>query len=336
MLENPYVKSFLILLVFFLSAKLITFISAKFFLNWSKKTENQIDDLILLKVKPPVVYLLVLIGARFAISILGLEGWFLNLISSVIIVLTVYVAAVATDIIVEAWTDRLDKKNKSNLVQTLLPIFNSIVNVLFFLGGVIWILGEWDVNIGPFLTSLGVAGVIVGFAMQDSLKNIFGGISLIIDGTFKVDEKIQLETGEVGIIQDISVRSTKIKTFSNELITIPNGKLAEMRITNYAQPTSHVRITIHFGVAHGTDIKKVRKVVEKLLESTIDIVKDDVSNLVVLGLGDYAINCEMRFWVEDYSTAFYKKAEVVEALYNSLNKAKIELPFPTRSIYIKK
>ncbi|MDD4409116.1 MAG: mechanosensitive ion channel family protein [Candidatus Pacebacteria bacterium] len=335
LIENNYLRAVFIILVFFLSAKLIAFLSEKFLLTWLKRTKSQIDDLILLKTKSPLVKLLVLIGAKIGINILGLEGWILNLINSIIIVLAMYVTAVVGDIVLEAWTDRIDKKNKSNLVQSLLPIFSCIINVLFFLGGVIWVLREWAIDITPFLTSLGVAGVIVGFAMQDSLKNVFGGISLLLDGSFKVNEKIQLETGEVGIIEDVSVRSTKIKTFNNELLTIPNGRLAEMRIINYAKPNTSVRVFVNFGVAYGTDIKKLRKLVQKLIDSDETLLRD-VHDLSVTNLDDSSITCQMQFWVEDYMVAFDKKVEMIERLYNELNKAKIEIPFPTRTVYVKK
>lgn len=335
LIENHYIRAFLLVLGFFLLAKIIAYFTEKFLITWLKRTKSQIDDLILLKTKSPLVKLVVLIGAKVGIDILGLTGWILNLVNSIIVAVAMYVAAVVVDIVIEAWTDRIDKRNKSNLVQSLLPILSSIINLLFFLGGIIWILKEWSFDVTPFLTSLGIAGVIVGFAMQDSLKNIFGGMSLLLDGSFKVNEKIQLETGEVGIIEDVSIRSTKIKTFNSELLTIPNGKLAEMRIINYAKPNTSVRTSIDFSVAYGTDIKKLRKVIQKLIESDKTLIRDN-EDLVLTSLADSGVNCQMRFWVTDYVVAFDKKVEMIERLYNELNKAKIEIPFPTRTVYIKK
>jgi len=334
-LENQYIRATLVVICFFLLAKIVTFFFEKLLLSWMKRTKSQVDDLILLKTKSPILKLIVLVGIKMGIDMVGLKGWVLSLVDSIMIILGMYVTAVVTSIIIEDWTNRRDKKNRSNLVQSLLPIFNSIVSVLFFLGGLMWVLKEWHIDVAPFLASLGIAGVIVGFAMQDSLKNIFGGISLILDGSFKVNEKIQLESGEVGIIEDISIRSTKIKTFNNELLTVPNGKLADMRIVNYAKPNTAVRVNINFGVAYGTDINKLRKVVDKLIESDESIVKDE-RTLSVIELADSGLSCQMRFWVDNYQVAFDKKVEMIEKLYNALNKAKIEIPFPTRTIHVKK
>jgi MscS family membrane protein len=334
--ENNYIRSILIVILFFVFAKITIYISETIFLRCAKRSRKQVDDLIILKTKSPMVKLLVLIGARIAVGMIGLQGWPLSLINSIIAAITMYLAAVTGGIAIEAWTDSIDKKNRSDLVHSLLPIFRSIANVLAFLAAVIWILREWNIDVTPFLASLGIAGVIVGFAMQDSLKNIFGGISLILDGTFKVGEKVQLETGEIGIIEDVSVRSTKMRTFNNEMLTIPNGKLAEMRVTNYAKPNASVRMFIDFGVAYGTDIKKVRKVVEKIIKSDKDVMEDQEGSLKVVELGDSSVNCQMRFWINDYNVAFGKKLELIEILYNELNKAKIEIPFPTRTVYLKK
>ncbi|MDD5639228.1 MAG: mechanosensitive ion channel family protein [Candidatus Pacebacteria bacterium] len=333
--QTSYINALIIILSFFLVAKIIAFIFEKYFKKWIQKSKNKMEEVILPKVKPTLIRMLVLIGLRFAVSQLGFSGWILNTINSIIILMIVYVGSTMADIAIEAWTIHIDKKNKSHLAQSILPIFNSIANVLFYIGGLIWILYEWNIDVSPFLASLGIAGVIVGFAIQDSLKNIFGGIALILDGTFKINEKIQLDDGEIGTIEDISIRSTKIKTINNELITIPNGKLADMKIKNFAKPTSNIRMLIHFGVAYGTNIDKLRDVVEKLLDSTENITKDKASSLVILELDDSSINCEIRFWTNDHTIGIDKKAELIEKLYNTLNKEGIEIPFPTQTVYIK-
>ncbi|MFA6348111.1 MAG: mechanosensitive ion channel family protein [Candidatus Paceibacterota bacterium] len=334
--QSSYINAIIIVLSFFLIARVIAFIFEKYLRKWIQKSKNRIEEMILPKIKPTLIKMSVLIGIRFAVSQLDFSGWILSTINSIIIVMIIYVATTMADVVIEAWTLHIDKKNKSHLAQSLLPIFNSIANVLFYIGGIIWILYEWNIDVSPFLASLGIAGVIVGFAIQDSLKNIFGGIALILDGTFKVNEKIQLDDGEIGTIEDISIRSTKIKTINNELVTIPNGKLADMKIKNFAKPTSNIRMLINFGVAYGTNINKLRNIVEKLLESTESIEKDKTESLIISELGDSAINCEIRFWAADHTTATDKKAELIEKLYNILNKEGIEIPFPTQTIYLKK
>ncbi len=340
LIEVHYLWAIIILLFSFFLAKLVAFISEKFLLRWFKTTETQIDELIITKIKSPITKLIVLIGARISLVTISLNGdqsvgWLLSLINSIIAIFTVYVAATVVDILIEAWTEKLDKKNKYNLVQSIFPIVKSIVSVVFVFIGLMWILREWNIDIAPFLASLGIAGVVVGFAMQDSLKNIFGGMSLVLDGSFKVGEKIELETGEIGIIEDISIRSTKIKTFNNELITFPNGRLSEMRITNYAKPNNVVRSVIDFSVGYGTNIDKLRKLVVKLINEDNSLIKDD-NPLIVVNLAESGIACQMRFWVDDYNTAYSKKVDMIEKLYNALNKEKIEIPFPTRTIHLKK
>lgn len=334
--QESILKALTIIISFFFIANISAIIFEKYFKKWIEENRNRFEEIVAPKIKPSLITFLVLIGARFAMNELGLTGILPNIINSIIVVITTYFTMILCGAIIEGWTIHIDKKNKSHLAHSILPIFKSMSNAIICIIGLIWILREWNIDVSPFLASLGIAGVIVGFAIQDSLKNIFGGISLILDGTFKVKEKIQLDDGEIGVIEDISIRSTKIKTINNELVTIPNGKLAEMKIKNFAKPSSNIRGTIEFGVAYGTDITKLRKIVEKLLDKKVGVFKDKTSSLIVKELGDSSINCQILFWSDDHSTMLDKKAELIEELYNTLNKEKIEIPFPTRTVYIKK
>lgn len=334
--QESITSAIIIILSFFLIANISAFLFEKYFKKWIEESKSKLEEIIIPKIRPKLIQLLVFIGVRFGINELGLTGWIPNLINSAIVIIVTYLTMITAGLVIEGWTLHIDKKNKSHLAHSILPIFKSIANVLIFIGGLIWILREWNIDVSPFLASLGIAGVIVGFAIQDSLKNIFGGISLILDGTFKVKEKIELDSGDIGVIEDISIRSTKIKTINNELITIPNGKLADMKIKNFSKPVSTIRMTIEFGVAYGTDINKLRKVVEKMLSEEKEITKDPTETLVVNELGDSSVNCQIRFWAESHTVATDKKNEIVEKLYNTLNKENIEIPFPTRTLYLKK
>jgi len=334
--QESITSAIIVILSFFLVANVSAIIFEKYFKEWIKESKNKFEEVIIPKIKPALIQLLVFVGLRFAMNELGLTGWIPNAINSVIVIITTYFATITAGLFIEGWTLHIDKKNKSHLAHSILPILRSISNVLIYIVGLIWILKEWNVDVSPFLASLGIAGVIVGFAIQDSLKNIFGGISLILDGTFKVKEKIKLDDGEIGVIEDISIRSTKIRTINNEQVTIPNGKLAEMKVKNFSKPTSNIREIIDFGVAYGTNIDRLRKIVEKMLDDKNGVSKDKTESLIVTELGDSSINCQIRFWTEDHTLAQDKKAELIEELYNTLNKENIEIPFPTRTLHIKK
>ncbi|MGL4562292.1 MAG: mechanosensitive ion channel family protein [Brevinema sp.] len=130
--------------------------------------------------------------------------------------------------------------------KNILTVFHRTVRATWFLLFITILLGLWGVQLGPILAGLGIAGIVVGLALQDTLSHIVGGVSLMLDDTYSEGDFIKLETGVEGMILQIGYRSTKIKTFDEELINIPNGVLSKMMITNLSQPFKRVRVTKYY------------------------------------------------------------------------------------------
>ncbi len=200
----------------------------------------------------------------------------------------------------------------------------------------IFILDIWGIKVGPLLASLGIAGIAVAFALQSTLGNIFGGISLIVDRSITVDDFIKLDDGTEGFVKDIGLRSTKIKTLDGDLVILPNGKLSESKIYNYHKPLPTTRVTVEFGVKYGSDADKVKKVVLKELDDLKIILKNPAPKVIFNEMGDYALKFKAFFWISSIEKKLEAKEEAVAAIYNALNKNKIVIPFPTRTIYLKK
>ena len=259
--------------------------------------------------------------------------------NSLIIFFITFLVVRIVDVIIDNWGLTFAKKTKSNVDESLLALFHRFSRIILFMIGGILILNNFNVEITPFIASLGVAGIVLGFALQSALANVFGGISLILDKNFKVGDTVKLSSGELGVILDIGLRSTKMKTFDNELLIIPNGKLADSIIQNYAQPDLYARGIIPFGVEYGLDVDKVRKTVIDTLKKFPQIIQceeDHPIQVLFMKMGDFALQFEARFWVKSYSERFQTKVDATEAIYKGLTKAKIGIPFPTRTIYMKK
>ena len=153
----------------------------------------------------------------------------------------------------------------------------------------------------------------------------------------KVGDKVQIGK-DVGIIEDIGLRSSKLRTYDNELIIIPNNQLANSKIKNYAQPNNFHRAVVNFSVKYGTDTEKVKEVVMKAIQKIPDaIYKDkDRKPLVVFNdMGDSGLNFVALIW-STHEKSHGVKLEATKRIYDALNKAKIGIPFPTRTIYLKK
>ena len=333
-IQNPWLHAAIILGLFIIGAFILTFLIDKVFSRIARRTKTKVDDLIIAKSRKPVFFLVILFGLHVALVRLGLNNMLSNIVSSVGALVFVYILGAGSGIVIRAWGKTLALKTKSRMDETIFPLILKTVNIVFIIVAVLWVFNIWQVNITPYLAGLGISGLVIGLAFQDSLKNIFGGISLILDNNFNIGDKVSLETGELGEILDIGLRSTKLKTYDNEIIFIPNGQLANMRIRNYVQPNPRIRVVINFGVEYGTEIEKVKKVIEPVLRKIKGASDKPYMNVVFLEMADFALLFQARFWVDDYREAYGKKLEATEKIYDALNKAKIGIPFPTRTVYM--
>ncbi len=171
--------------------------------------------------------------------------------------------------------------------------------------------------------------------MQPTLSNIFSGIALILDKSIKEGDIISLDGDISGTIYDIGIRSTRIKSWTNEIIIIPNSKLVDSNITNLDQPDRTIRVVIPFGVAYGSNIESVKKLGLDCLKGKRHIIKKDPAPFIwFIEMGDSALNFELKFFVDDLSNKWSVHQKVITDLYNALNKAKISIPFPQREVWL--
>ena len=334
--QNKYLYALLIVIFSIIFAKLLLLIFSKYLEKIAKKTKTKIDDLLFAKTKRPIFYFIIIYGFKIAFQTLGAGGVFSKIINSFSAVIFLLILVRVIDVILTSWGEAFSQKTKTKFDEVLLPLFHKSVKVIFGIIGFIWILHLWGIDITPYLAGVGISGIILGLALQDSLKNVFGGITLALDKTYQVGDKIQLEDQTVGTIHDIGLRSTKLITFDNEIVYIPNSYLANSKVQNYSRPDPKVRVKVEFGVEYGTSIDKVRKVILKEVEKIEGLMKDPVPEVQFMEMGEFALKFRLVFWVEKWSQAFNMKLKLNELVYDVLNKNKIGMPFPTRTVYIKK
>lgn len=337
LINNQYIQAFLIILASFLLAKFIAYISKNYLKKWSAKTKTSLDDIIVDKLRAPFIYVIVLLGFQIAISSLDTGFyWVESLLRSIMVIFFLYAAIILADIIIKFSIDLYQKRDPSKTIDSLMPLLRKTIRVILIIISLIWILSIWDFDIGPLLAGAGIAGFVIGFAMQDTLKNIFGGISMILEKSLQVGDRISLDSGEMGLVEEVSIRSTKIRTFNNELLTIPNGRLADSLIKNYTKPNLNLRVVVDFSTAYGSNTDQVKEIVENTIKNMPGINQDPAVSAIMVAMADSGLSWQVRFWVNDQGMAFDKKIEALDKIYKALNEAKITIPFPTRTVYLKK
>ena len=296
------------------------------------KSEN-VNHKVLSVIETPLILLVILVGLELAIrkAIVSHEG-FTNLLETAAIVILTYTLIRLGIIILEVWSRRMTKMKGQEFHSEVLPLMKSVTSIVLSLLGVVLLLQVWEIEIKTLVTSLGVVGVVLGIAFQQTLINIFGGISLIMDDSFHEGDLIQLDDGEMGEVMEINLRSTKLKNFDAESIIVPNGQLANKKLINLAQPTPTSRVKIPVSVAYGSDPDKVKKVLHDSLRNHPDILTMPRRRARFIGFGESSIDFELFFFINQYRRFWDIKDQVLTQVYKDLYANGIEIPFPIRTI----
>lgn len=338
-IPNIYVRALVTLVLFFSFSKLAVYIFEKIFLRLASKTVTDIDDVLVEHTKNPISLILLLLGIIIAVQQIGLRSQIESIVekglTSIIIVILGIMAVRIADVFLENWGTKVARRTKSKKDDSIIRLFHKILMVIAYILVFLYILSFWGIEIGPMIASLGIAGLAIAFALQNTLGNIFGGISMILDKSIRSGDVVQIDAQTSGVVLEVGIRSTKIKTWDNEVIIIPNGQLSNQQIHNIALPDPQVRVVVKFGVAYGSDVEKVRQLVMKEIRKVKNFVPEPEPFVRFMEMGDSALLFRALFWVPDYTMRFDAKEEATTRIYNALNKAKIVIPFPQMDVWIK-
>jgi len=302
--------------------------------RWAKKTTSQIDDVIVGAITFPSLIWLLMLGAYFALDASTLSRPIVASISKAIIVLGILsVTIVVANIVgkfIKLYSGKGGSTSGTSLIQT-------VSRVIIFIIGALIILNELGISITPILATLGVGGIAVALALQDTLSNLFSGVYTIAARQIKVGDYIKLDTGMEGYVTDINWRITKIKTISNNIILVPNEKLTKTIITNYNSPEKEMGILIDVIVHRESDLTHVEKV-------TVDVARDVMKTMQggvpsfephirYTGFTEYGIQFAVTVRANEFSDQFIVKHELIKQLHERYRKEGIVIPYPVREIH---
>ena len=333
---NLYLRFLLTLFLTFIVAIVMKFILVQVLKPLTKKTKTKIDDLIVKSLSAVIFYIIFALGFKIGFKNFDFETTIYNSVIETLLVVIVCILIIRIiSSLSKHWLDEWASKTESTADDRLIPLLEKILKAVVLALTVFFIFDVWSINISPLLATAGVAGIAISFAVKDSLTNILGGLQLVLDKTFKVGDKIEIESGEVGVVMDIGLRSTKLRTYDNEVIYFPNGYMANAKIKNFTKPDLSIRVTVLFGVEYGSDPEQVRNVIAEEIKKIELALDDPPVSVIFVGMGDSSLDFKARVWVENYGNAYSTKLAMTEIIYHALNRAGIGIPFPTRTVYTK-
>ncbi len=339
-IPNDYLRAFVILAAVFLLTRLLVYVIEKFIVAFTKKTKTDLDDRIINSGSKPLTAIAFLIGLRIALIELPFSERMLTISSDIIYSFIIVAASfliygIINALFIVSWK-KFTAHTESDIDDSLSSLVHGLLKAMFVVLTLIYILDVWGIEIGPFLAGLGIGGLAIAFALQSSLGNIFGGVSMILDKSVKMGDIVILDDGSAGTVQHVGIRSTKLVTFDNDVVVVPNGKLAESRIQNINQPDPKQRVVVPFSVAYGSDIDKVKKIVMAEIKKVNHFIKEPEPSVKFLEMADSGLNFKAYFYVDSFKYKYTALDEANTKIYNALNKNKIEIPFPQMDVRMRK
>ena len=308
----------------------------------AKFTTTSLDDEILEAVKRPLSIGIVLLGAHVSINSIPMFSTYSEVLSQffrvVLIVLLSYTCVRVLNASVGWYMKDIAAKTESTFDDKYIPLFRKIISIIIYLLTGLLILGELGIEITPLIASLGIGGLAVALALQDTLANFFAGAYIVADKPLKPGDYISFE-GNEGYVLEVGWRSTRIKTLRDSIVVVPNSKITQSIITNYYLPTEELTFTVPVGVSYDSDLEKVEKVTleaaRKILKETPGGAKNFEPVFRYAKFGEYSIEFTIVLKAEKFVDKFPITHEFIKALKTRFDKEGIEIPYPTKTIHMK-
>lgn len=330
----------LILAIFWMLAQLASLLLAK----WGKRltlfTATDLDDRILQRVIPHVSRFLIMLGAYLAVRSLPLHEKLVTISTGglyVILVLLVFnLVYHALNEFLQWYIAAQQDSSGALISRHMVPIAEKIAMLFLMATALIIVLKHFNYDIFSLVTALGIGSLAIGMAAKDTLAHMISGFTLMLDRPFRIGDRIQLVGGQVGEVLDIGLRSTKIRTLDNMLLIIPNSDLCNTMLVNQAFPDRRAKGRINVGVAYGSDVEQVKRLLLATALEVGDILADPAPEAYFVSFGESALNMSLFFWVEDFGGLFAATDKVNTLIISRFNENGIEIPFPTRTVIMEK
>ena len=332
---NPWTLGALLILLSLVFSKGIGRFFTKVLTKLVSRTNNTLDDQLIGQLQKPLQLTVVLGSAMLVVHAAITEDHIRDpLFRGLESVLIVVWCMVAIRVCSVSFHEYIRKRSQDRPVAHALPLLNNLVMVLLLGLGAYWLLSVWKVNVTPLLASAGIATAAIALASKDTLSNFFGGVSIFVDRPYRLGDYIIMNNGERGKVVDIGVRSTRLLTRDDVLITVPNAIMANTMIINQSGQVPRFRVRAKVGVGYDSDPELVEKTLLDSCRDFPEIISAPSPRVRFRSFGDSALEYELLFWVREPGDRGRILHEVNTAILKNLRAANVEIPFPQRVVHL--
>ncbi len=341
--EWGYWKRFLNSLIFWAVITGAAFVIFYILRKTVKLTKTKVDDILLRILQNPVTLWIISYGLMVSFLQFPLSA---NIVSVIYLLYQFVAITIVTWIIYKIFRELIINyalhytERKRKMERSIISALDKlgIVTIVTIYG--IMLLGLFGIDITVLLASVGILGIILGFAAQDTLGNFFSGIHILLDKSIQVGDYIILENDEkVYRVLDVGLRSTKLyDIFSHTVVFIPNNIIANHKIINLSRPDQQIKLRINVGVSYKSNVNKVKDALLNTIYKNKYILKDEKHKPQVIfhEFGESSLNFILYVWVDKLTDQWIVASQLRQEILDTFRKEGIEIPYPQVDIHIKK
>lgn len=339
MLQTYLIKTWLVPLILILISGLFGIVFEKILFSKLKKFLTKVEfsgsQLLLVSFKriPSLVFLLA--GIYGAISLIPIDPRLLAILQKVLIAISLYTIFLVLAKLTAGFVRLSSQRIEGLSVSLLSNLAQSFVLTI----GILIILQTLGIEITPIIATLGISGLAVALAFQDTFSNLLSGLYLIISRQVKRGDYIKLASGEEGYVHDITWRNTTIRELPNNIIIVPNSKLSTAIFKNYHLPFKEIILQVPVSVSYDSNLEEVEKITVEVAQAVMQTVAGGVPDFQPFiryqSFEDFSIHLIVYLRVNEFFDQRLVRHEFIKQLHKRYQEEKIEIPFPTRTVYFK-
>lgn len=306
--------------------------------RFAARTTTSFDDVFILAVKTPVRVAIIVAGLQLAFNQLTIfpESWQERL-DSFFFILYLFIVYLAVHRLIGGlarWYGReVIHRTDTDLDDKFISFFRALANIVVTVIAIIILLGHFGIEPSALVATLGISTLAVALAAQETLSDVISGFMIMLDQPFAIGDRVEIQDIDTwGDVTEVGLRSTRILTRDNRLVTVPNSVIGKGLIVNYSNPSTDYRVETHVAIAYGTDVDIARKVMIEALMAEEWVMKEKAVEALLLEFGDSALIFRVRCWIQHYVETRRVIDKMNSALYKGFNKTDIHLAVIQREV----
>ena len=344
------IGAFSVFLGFAVAALIVRIIISLIHRRLKSQDTSSVTSIILQSVKTPITAILLISGLLSAyLLVLGIENVLpsgfsdtrdlsIKIWKVMTILITTFAIAKTIDHLIDWYLLNIAEKTETKIDDTLLPTLRRVLPITIYAAGALVAIDSIGISISPILAGLGIGGLAVALAVQPTLSNFFAGTYVVTEGELKEGDFIELEGGPSGYVEEVGWRSTKIRSRFNNLVIIPNSRMAESIVTNYFSPTPAMNVIVTGGVAYESNLVDVEKYAleeaRTVIEESEKAIKGTEPSFGFSNFGDSNVDFYVFLQAIDRAGTFGLRSELIKRIHDRFNREGIEINYPVRKLIL--